>query len=79
MSSVITLTRIQDDPLARIKNVGFPIPHLEIMLTDSEGTVVSRGTSGEVWCRGFGIMREYYDQPKETTKTIGMDKWLRTG
>jgi acyl-CoA synthetase (AMP-forming)/AMP-acid ligase II len=46
---------------------------------DAEGAEVPAGEAGEIWCRGFNVMRGYLDNPEETARTITPDGWLRTG
>lgn len=36
-------------------------------------------TPGEIWARGYGVMRGYWNQPEKTAETITEDGWLRTG
>uniref|UniRef100_A0A1I7SL82 Medium-chain acyl-CoA ligase ACSF2, mitochondrial n=1 Tax=Bursaphelenchus xylophilus TaxID=6326 RepID=A0A1I7SL82_BURXY len=79
MSSAVTLARYQDDPLERVKNVGYVLPHSEIAIMDNRGRVVPRGEQGEIWVRSFGVMRHYYDEPGETAKAISEDRWYHTG
>ncbi|CAD5230673.1 unnamed protein product [Bursaphelenchus okinawaensis] len=79
MSSCITLTDYKMDPFERIKNVGRVLPHNELAIMDSRGRSVPRGTAGEIWVRGPGTMRYYYDEPGETAKAISADRWYHTG
>ncbi|EEY14684.1 long-chain-fatty-acid-CoA ligase [Verticillium alfalfae VaMs.102] len=34
---------------------------------------------GEVWIRGPSVLKEYYDNPKETAEAITPDGWFKTG
>ena len=52
---------------------------VEIKLVDGQGEAVPTGSEGEIWFRGFNVMREYLDNPEETAKTITPDGWLKTG
>jgi acyl-CoA synthetase (AMP-forming)/AMP-acid ligase II len=46
---------------------------------DTAGNEVAAGEPGEIWCRGFNVMRGYLDNPVETARAITADGWLRTG
>ena len=38
-----------------------------------------RGTPGEVICRGYNVMKGYYNLPGETEAAVTPDGWLRSG
>ena len=46
---------------------------------DAAGETVADGEPGEIWCRGFNVMRGYLDNPQETARAITADGWLKTG
>jgi len=67
-SPVITQTR-RDDPLEkRVSTVGQVLPGVEVKLVE-----------GELWSRGYHIMKGYYRDPESTARAITPDGWLRTG
>jgi len=69
-----------DDPIEkRVGSVGRPAPHCEIKIIDSDGNVVPPGEKGEVCCRGYAVMRGYWDDPQRTAETIDADGWLHSG
>jgi len=39
----------------------------------------TRTPQGEIWLKGLPIMREYFNNPEETAKTITPDGWFKTG
>jgi fatty-acyl-CoA synthase len=53
---------------------------MEVKIVDpvSGGTLPS-GSQGEVCCRGYNIMKGYYNNEKATQETITEDGWLRSG
>jgi acyl-CoA synthetase (AMP-forming)/AMP-acid ligase II len=68
-----------DSPETIANSDGAAIPDTEVKLVDGEGKEVPRGTAGEVWVRGYNVMRGYFKDEAETKKTIDADGWLHTG
>jgi fatty-acyl-CoA synthase len=79
-SPVITYNRIWDDIRLRVETVGRALPHIEVRVTDPEtGQELPPGVQGEVCCRGYNVMKGYYNNRKATAEAIDRDGWLRTG
>lgn len=79
-SPVITQTRADDDIQKRVETVGRALPHIEIKIVDSEtGEEQPTGETGEVCCRGYNVMRGYYNMEEATREAIDRDGWLHTG
>jgi len=79
-SPVITQTRTDDDIRKKTETVGRPMPEIEVQLVDPEtNKAVGPGEQGEVCCRGYNVMRGYYNMPEETRRTIDADGWLHSG
>lgn len=79
-SPVTNQTKIDDSLKLRVETVGPPIAHTEIKVIDTEtGKVQPIGRPGEICVRGFQVMREYHNKPKETQETIDENNWLHTG
>lgn len=79
-SPVITQTMPADDMRRRTETVGRPMPRIEVKITDPEtGEEKGPGEQGEVCCRGYNVMRGYYNMAEATAKTIDADGWLHTG
>ncbi len=79
-SPVVTYTRIDDDIRLRVETVGRALPHIEVKVTDPEtGQPLEPGLQGEICCRGYNIMKGYYNNPEATKKAIDDDGWLHTG
>src|SRR5262249_23004099 len=67
------------DPVEVIANtVGRPIPGMEVRVVDVSGRDVPPGEPGEVWTRGYAIMKSYFGAPEATAAAFGPDGWLRT-
>jgi fatty-acyl-CoA synthase len=79
-SPVITQTLPDDDMRRRTETVGRAMPHIEVKIVDPEtGRVLGPGEQGEVCCRGYSVMKGYYNMPEATAKTIDPDGWLHSG
>lgn len=79
-SPVMTYTRIGDDFKLRVETVGRALPHIEVKIIDPEtGETLPHGSQGEVCCRGYNVMKGYYNNAEATRETIGDDGWLHSG
>ncbi|MFW2368046.1 MAG: AMP-binding protein [Desulforhopalus sp.] len=79
-SPVMTYTRIGDELRLRVETVGRALPHIEVKVVDPEtGETLPPGTQGEVCCRGYNIMKGYYNNPEATAEAIDSDTWLHSG
>jgi long-chain acyl-CoA synthetase len=69
----------------RIGSIGLPLPSTEISIVSLEPDENGKykfmdvGQEGELVARGPQVMKGYYNNPDETTKTIDADGWLHTG
>ena len=78
-TGVIAMCR-HDDPDETISNTsGRAIPGVEVRLVDDDGNDVSVGEPGEVWARGYNIMRGYFGNAEATAEAVNADGWLATG
>jgi fatty-acyl-CoA synthase len=79
-SPVITQTRT-DDPLElRVSTVGRTLPGVEIRIVHIDtGGDCGPGEQGELWTRGYVVMRGYYKMEDKTAEVIDEDGWLHTG
>ena len=69
-----------DDPLEkRVSTVGRIHPHVEVRIVDENGADVPVGTQGELWTRGYSVMRGYWDDAERTAEAIVDGGWMRTG
>jgi len=79
-SPVITQTPANDTLERRTSTVGPPIPHTEVKIVDPEtGRIVPIGKQGELCCRGYQVMRGYYNNEKATREAIDEAGWIHTG
>jgi len=66
-------------PLGIGETVGFRLPGYEFRVVDESDREVVMGGLGELWVRGPGVLREYWNAPEATSSTVTADGWLRTG
>jgi fatty-acyl-CoA synthase len=70
-----------DDPIElRVSTVGKVHPHVEAKVIDPlTGTIVPRGSPGELCVRGYLVMKEYWNNPNATREAIDKEEWMHTG
>ncbi|HXL22015.1 MAG TPA: AMP-binding protein [Candidatus Dormibacteraeota bacterium] len=79
-SPVVTMTEIDDDMTRRTQTVGKPLRGAEVKIVDRDtGEPMPCGETGELWVRGYLVMKGYYNKPEATREAITDDGWLRTG
>jgi len=67
------------DPIERrVSTVGRIQPHLEAKVVDGGGEVLPVGEPGELWVRGYSVMRGYWGDEARTREAV-VDGWMRTG
>ncbi|MEM0952949.1 MAG: FadD3 family acyl-CoA ligase [Pseudomonadota bacterium] len=76
---VVTICRPDDAAETISGSSGRAMDGVEVRTVDSAGQDVGAGEPGEVWVRGYNVMREYLDNPTATAETITAEGWLRTG
>lgn len=57
---------------------GIPMPFRAFRIVDGRGVEVERGSVGELWVRGPGMMQGYYGKTEATAAAFRGD-WFRTG
>jgi len=56
------------------------LPELEVKIVDpATGVERAAGERGELCCRGYNVMKGYYNNPDATRAAIDADGWLHTG
>jgi fatty-acyl-CoA synthase len=79
-SPVVTQTPVDASLEDRTGTVGLPMPHVELKVVDRDtGAIVPCGTQGEIYYRGYNIMRGYHNNPKGTADAIDQAHWLHSG
>jgi fatty-acyl-CoA synthase len=79
-SPIITMTSVDDPVEVRVGTVGRPIPGVEVKLIHpATREPVPEGETGELCCRGHGVMAGYYKNPEATAQVISPDGWLASG
>ncbi|WP_027368525.1 AMP-binding protein [Desulfocurvibacter africanus] len=77
---VMTQTRVDDSIRDRTETVGKSMPEIEVCIMDPETRqVVPPNTVGEICCRGYNLMKGYYNNAKATTEAIDAHGWLHSG
>jgi fatty-acyl-CoA synthase len=76
----ITMTPRDSSIAQRSQTVGIVLPELEVKIVDpATGAGRPIGERGELCCRGYNVMKGYYNNPDATRAAIDADGWLHTG
>ena len=76
----ITMTPRDSSIAQRSQTVGLVLPELEVKIVDpATGAERATGERGELCCRGYNVMKGYYNNPDATRAAIDADGWLHTG
>ena len=76
----ITMTPRDASVEQRSQTVGVVLPELEVKIIDpATGATRATGERGELCCRGYNVMKGYYNNPAATREAIDSDRWLHTG
>jgi fatty-acyl-CoA synthase len=76
----ITMTPRHASIAQRSQTVGPVLEGLEVKIVDpASGAEVPSGSRGELCCRGYNVMKGYYNNPAATRAAIDDDGWLHTG
>jgi len=64
----------------RTQTVGCLMPETEIRIVDPVTLEdLPHGGRGELWARGYMVMKGYFNMPEQTAAAITADGWLRSG
>ena len=76
----MTQTDVTDSLEVRCTTVGRAMPGVDVRVADPKTCEeLPRGTPGEVQCRGYIVMKGYYNMPEATRDAITPDGWLHSG
>jgi fatty-acyl-CoA synthase len=76
----ITMTPRDASVEHRAQTVGQVLAGLEVKIVDpATGAERAGGERGELCCRGYNVMKGYYNNPDATNAAIDADNWLHTG
>jgi fatty-acyl-CoA synthase len=76
----ITMTPRDSSVAQRTQTVGPVLPELDVKIVDPvTGAEVAPGGRGELCCRGYNVMKGYYNNPEATRAALDADGWLHTG
>ena len=79
-SPVITGSMVDDSMERRVATVGFPLHETEVKLVDPKtGETVPVGERGELYTRGYLVMKGYDADEAATRRAVDEDGWLHTG
>ena len=76
----MTHSVLEDSFEERCTTVGKEYPFTEVRIVDPEtGEECPTGVQGEVCCKGYLIMKGYYNNPQATAEVIDKEGWLHSG
>ncbi|WP_347839531.1 AMP-binding protein [uncultured Draconibacterium sp.] len=76
----MTATRTHNSVEVRATTVGFEFPNVEVKIVNPEtGELCGPGEQGEICCKGYNVMKGYYNNPEATAKAIDKEGWLHSG
>jgi len=79
-SPLLTQVKPDDSAQDRAETLGTPLPQTEIKIADiATGGQVPVGQVGELFARGYLVMRGYHDAPEATAAAIDAEGWYHTG
>jgi len=76
---VVSICRPEDSAERISHSSGRAMDGVEVKCVDRDGNTLPPGTDGEIWCRGFNVMRGYFNNPGATAEAVTADGWLKTG
>ncbi len=76
----MTQTNIDDPIEKRATTVGTDFPFVDVKVINPEtGEFCKPGEQGEMCCKGFNVMKGYYNNPKATAEVIDENGYLHSG
>lgn len=79
-SPVMTQTGVDDSLEVKVATVGRALEGVEVKVVNPEtGRECAIDEQGELCCRGYNVMKGYYNKPEDTAAVIDADGWLHSG
>jgi fatty-acyl-CoA synthase len=79
-SPAITQSSTTDSLEVRVSTVGGVLPCTEVRIADpATNDTVEVGAQGELYTRGYLVMKGYDGDAEQTAKTVDAEGWLHTG
>ena len=76
----MTATRTHNSCEVRSTTVGFELPNVEVKIINTKtGDSCEVDEQGEICCRGYNIMKGYYNDPEASARIIDNEGWLHSG
>lgn len=76
----VSICRPEDDAEIIATTSGRAMDGVEVKcVADDEGNEAPFGEAGEIWVRGYNVMKGYFDNDAATQETMSADGWLKTG
>lgn len=76
----VAIGALDSTPEQSCEASGYPAPGYEVRIVDpGTGREQPAGVPGEIFARGYSLMRGYYNRPEATAAAIDADGWLHTG
>ena len=78
-ASGLAMADYYDPEEVRYSSCGHVLKQAELAVTDENGCFVPPCTTGEIVCKGSGLMLGYFNQESETAASMTSGGWFRTG
>jgi len=76
----MTCTRTEDSPEIRATTVGRAFPYVDVKVLDPETNLeCPPGVQGELCCKGYNVMKGYYNMPEATQNVLDKNGYLHSG
>ncbi len=75
----VTITEYDEEEQLLLETVGKAIEGVEVRIVDDNKMTLPPGSTGEIACRGFGVMKGYYNMPEQTEAALDDEGWYYTG
>ncbi|MFY9152463.1 MAG: AMP-binding protein [Prolixibacteraceae bacterium] len=76
----MTATRTHNSAEVKATTVGFELPNVEVKIFNPDtGAECGVEEQGEICCRGYNLMKGYYNNPEATANAIDKEGWLHSG